>query len=71
MYKPNNSTQNEMKLFVCCRQSQHMPGVENEVAASDGGGEVIDKSYLRVYLPNGGFNVVRCGDATQIKVTHT
>ena len=27
-----------------------------------------DKSTLKVYLPNGGFNVVKFGDATDIKV---
>lgn len=28
-----------------------------------------DKSTLKVYLPNGGFNVVKFGDATDIKVS--
>ena len=28
----------------------------------------MDKSILKVYLPNGGFNVVKCGDATDVKV---
>ncbi|XP_064624922.1 focal adhesion kinase 1-like isoform X3 [Lineus longissimus] len=27
----------------------------------------LDKSILKVYLPNGGFNVVKCGDATEVK----
>lgn len=29
---------------------------------------ISDKSTLKVYLPNGGFNVVKFGDATDIKV---
>ena len=29
---------------------------------------ITDKSTLKVYLPNGGFNVVKFGDATDIKV---
>ena len=28
----------------------------------------MDKAILKVYVPNGGFNVVKCGDATDIKV---
>ena len=32
---------------------------------------LMDKSILKVHLPNGGFNVVKCGDATDIRVrTH-
>jgi hypothetical protein len=27
-----------------------------------------DKSTLKVHLPNGGFNIVKFGDATDIKV---
>ena len=30
----------------------------------------MDKSTLRVHLANGGFNVVKFGDATDIKVTY-
>ena len=29
---------------------------------------LMDKSILKVHLPNGGFNVVKCGDATDIRV---
>ena len=29
----------------------------------------MDKSILKVHLPNGGFNVVKCGEATDIKVS--
>ena len=29
----------------------------------------LDKSTLKVYLPNGGFNVVKFGETTDIKVT--
>ena len=29
---------------------------------------IMDKSILKVHLPNGGFNVVKCGDATDVKV---
>lgn len=29
---------------------------------------ITDKSTLKVHLPNGGFNVVKFGDATDIKV---
>jgi hypothetical protein len=28
----------------------------------------MDKSTLKVHLANGGFHVVKCGDATDIKV---
>ena len=30
---------------------------------------IMDKSILKVHLPNGGFNVVKCGDATDIRVS--
>ena len=29
---------------------------------------IMDKSILKVYLPTGGFNVVKCADATDVKV---
>ena len=29
---------------------------------------IMDKSILKVHLPNAGFNVVKCGDATDVKV---
>lgn len=28
----------------------------------------VDRSILKVHLPNGGFNMVKYGDATDIKV---
>ena len=28
---------------------------------------IMDKSILKVHLPNGGFNVVKCGDATDVR----
>ena len=28
----------------------------------------MDKSIVKVHLPSGGFNVLKCGDATDIKV---
>lgn len=31
---------------------------------------LMDKSILKVHLPNGGFNVVKCGDATDIRVSN-
>jgi hypothetical protein len=31
---------------------------------------LMDRSILKVHLPNGGFNMVKYGDATDIKVTY-
>ena len=35
--------------------------------SAPGSGAAADKSTLKVYLPNGGFNVVKFGDATDIR----
>ena len=45
---------------VVSQQQGHL--VDNYMLTS------MDKSILKVHLPNGGFNVVKCGDATDIKV---
>ena len=37
-------------------------------AAGVGVSGAMDKSILKVHLPSGGFNVLKCGDATDIKV---
>ena len=29
----------------------------------------MDRSILKVHLPNGGFNIVKCGEATDIRVS--
>jgi hypothetical protein len=57
--------------FLTQDQSQKTPPAD----PSDSGsprhhtpGAPMDKSTLRVYLANGGFNVVKFGDATDIKV---
>lgn len=47
---------------------------QQQATNQDGGGAVkqssllVDKSTLKVNLPNGGFNLVKFGDATDIKV---
>ena len=32
---------------------------------------LMDRSILKIHLPNGGFNMVKYGDATDVKVSHT
>ncbi|XP_013406550.1 focal adhesion kinase 1-like [Lingula anatina] len=41
--------------------------VQKGGTASDQSETPLDKSILKVHLPNGGFNMVKCGDATDIK----
>lgn len=45
------------------------PSMSARVASPDRLG--WDKGTLKVHLPNGGFNVVKFGDAIDVKVTYT
>lgn len=49
------------------RAAPSSPGVQGLAASVNNLG--MDKSTLKVHLPDGSFNVVRFGDATDIKVS--
>ena len=59
------------------QRPDRLPGERGQVgqvpqAGPGGVGVAInDKSTLKVYLPNGGFNIVKFGDATDIKVSYS